>query len=123
MTPTNKRPGNRGAIQAAPKYLAAFTSLYGATTGHFDRERLPPPESYYHERFGTLKPNGKGWTQVRCVFHDDCNPSLSVNVTTGAYKCFSCGAHGGDVLAFHQRLHGFSFKQAALDLGAWEVPR
>jgi len=32
----------------------------------------------------------------------------------------ACGAHGGDVLAFHRQLHGMSFVQAARDLGAWE---
>jgi DNA primase len=39
----------------------------------------------------------------------------------GAFKCFSCGAKGGDVLAFHQQLHKMSFVDACKDLGAWET--
>jgi hypothetical protein len=31
----------------------------------------------------------------------------------------ACNAHGGDVLAFHQQLHGLDFAAAARALGAW----
>ncbi len=34
-----------------------------------------------------------------CPFHDDTNPSLSIDNNRGLYKCFSCGA-GGDVFNF-----------------------
>jgi hypothetical protein len=30
-----------------------------------------------------------------------------------------CGAHGGDVLAFHQHKHGLNFIDACKQLGAW----
>lgn len=36
-----------------------------------------------------------------CPFHDDNNPSLSIDATRGIYKCFSCGA-GGNVFNFIQ---------------------
>jgi hypothetical protein len=32
-----------------------------------------------------------------------------------------CGAHGRDVLVFHQLRYGLPFIEAARDLGAWEV--
>jgi hypothetical protein len=32
----------------------------------------------------------------------------------------ACGAKGRDVLAYHMKRHGLSFKQAAQQLGAWE---
>ena len=37
----------------------------------------------------------------------------------GAFKCMTCGAKGGDLLAFHMRRHGLSFIDAAKALGAW----
>lgn len=34
-----------------------------------------------------------------CPFHDDHNPSMSIDGQRGMYKCFACGA-GGDVFNF-----------------------
>eukprot|EP00984_Skeletonema_dohrnii_P016006 scaffold7016_cov72-Skeletonema_dohrnii-CCMP3373.AAC.1 len=34
-----------------------------------------------------------------CPFHDDNNPSMSIDDNRGLYKCFACGA-GGDVFNF-----------------------
>ena len=45
---------------------------------------------------------GRGtWRSAGCPFHDDHNPSLRVNVETGAYRWMACGAKGSDVFAFH----------------------
>lgn len=36
-----------------------------------------------------------------CPFHADKNPtSFRVNLDTGAFRCFACGAHGADVFDF-----------------------
>lgn len=41
----------------------------------------------------------------------------------GHFCCFSCGAKGGDVLAFVMQRDGLDFKRAAQSLGAWlEAP-
>ena len=37
--------------------------------------------------------------RANCPFHDDTNPSLSINDDKGLYKCFACGA-GGDIYNF-----------------------
>lgn len=37
---------------------------------------------------------GEEWT-VSCPVHPDRNPSCSINVRTGAWICYSCGARGG----------------------------
>jgi hypothetical protein len=88
--------------------------------GGFDRARLPNVSNYYEAQGVTLK--GKGaWRDAVCPFHTDTKPSLRVRLETGAFKCMVCGAHGGDVLAFHQQRHDLSFKQAAQQLGAWRV--
>ncbi|HAJ19879.1 MAG TPA: hypothetical protein DCL95_07445, partial [Rhodospirillaceae bacterium] len=37
-----------------------------------------------------------------CPFHADTRPgSFVVNKATGAFKCFSCGEQGGDIITFH----------------------
>ena len=84
----------------------------------FDREKLPNAVRYYAER-EALRLVGRGrWRSAVCPFHDDTRPSLRINIETGAYRCMTCGAKGGDVLAFHRARHGLSFTQAARDLGA-----
>lgn len=86
----------------------------------FRRERLPQPFEYYQQQGLPLIGNG-AWRSAVCPFHDDSNPSLRVRVETGAFRCMACGAHGGDVLAFHMQRHGLRFSEAAQALGAWEM--
>ena len=86
----------------------------------FDPKKLPIPTEYFAGL--NLQFVGKGnWRKTICPFHEDTRPSLSVYIDKGAFKCFSCGAKGGDVLAFHQLLHNLSFIDACKDLGAWEA--
>jgi DNA primase len=52
-----------------------------------------------------------------CPFHTDHTPgSFHVNLVTGAYKCFSCGMAGGDVVAFVMALYGLQFLEALAKL-------
>jgi DNA primase len=63
-----------------------------------------------------------------CPFHEDRHRgSFRINLDTGAYCCFACGAKGGDILAFHQAHLGLSFPDAVEDLarqyltgGGWD---
>lgn len=68
-------------------------------------------ESYYLGELHQLKVTTAGNAQARCPFHEDKDPSLSVNYVTGLFKCFGCGAQG-DVFKFYQLRHGVSFKEA-----------
>jgi hypothetical protein len=86
---------------------------------HFNRSRLPHPAEYY--RAQGLELCGRGeWKSARCPFHNDHRPSLRLRLDSGGFRCMACGAHGGDVLAFHMRRHGLRFIEAARALGAWE---
>jgi CHC2 zinc finger len=85
----------------------------------FDRARLPAAITYYQPIFGSLQFNASGWTQVRCLFHEDRHASLSIHRERGAFRCFACGARGADLLAFEMLRSGTSFKSAARTLGAW----
>lgn len=84
-----------------------------------DRDRLPAVVDYYQPIFGELSFNASGWAQVRCAFHDDRHASLSIHQGRGAFRCFACGARGGDVIAFEMLRSGTDFKDAVRALGAW----
>ena len=85
----------------------------------FKRNRLPKASEYYRSQGLRLIGSG-AWKSALCPFHDDTTPSLRVRLETGAFRCMVCGAHGGDVLAFHMQRHGLRFIAAARALGAWE---
>ena len=88
----------------------------------FKRSRLPNPGEYYHEQ-GLKLTGGGEWKSALCPFHEDTRPSLRVRLDSGGFRCMVCGAHGGDVLAFHIQRYGQRFVEAAKALGAWEVQR
>lgn len=46
-----------------------------------------------------------------CPFHNDRNPSMSVNQPRQIYHCFSCGA-GGDVFKFVMEYENLTFPEA-----------
>lgn len=85
----------------------------------FKRALLPNPAEYFKAQ-GLKLTGGGEWKSGICPFHQDSHPSLRVRLDTGAFRCMVCGAHGGDVLAFHRLITGLPFVRAAKDLGAWE---
>jgi hypothetical protein len=79
------------------------------------RNWLPTPFHYYKKIFPGFTSGGE-WTNVCCCFHNDRNPSLSINLKSGGFNCFSCGAKGGDLIAFHQQRCNLGFKEAVFQL-------
>lgn len=80
------------------------------------RDRLPDPASYYPSRLEKIgRTLSSGWTPCRCPFHEDKRASASVNLTTGGFRCHGCGAKG-DLVAFHERITGHTFRQSVRDL-------
>ncbi|MBY0437378.1 MAG: hypothetical protein K2W80_04230 [Burkholderiales bacterium] len=86
--------------------------------GEFDREALPASTKFYPAQGVTLRGRG-AWRDALCPFHDDHSASLRVRIENGAFRCMSCGARGGDVLAFLRLRNGIGFVAAAKRLGAW----
>ena len=42
-------------------------------------------------------PNDDGWVpNILCPLHDDRNPSLGINLRSGAFNCFGCEAKGNE---------------------------
>ena len=97
-------------------------TAWSSTRRAFQRDRMTDPAAYYAREGLTLVGRGE-WRSARCPFHDDKNPSLRVRVESGSFRCMTCGAHGGDVVSFHQQKYQQTFKQAAQELGAWGTGR
>jgi len=52
-----------------------------------------------------------------CPFHEDTNPSFSVNAEDSYFHCFGCG-EGGDVIRFLQLIDNITFPEAVERLAA-----
>ncbi|TLD40617.1 MAG: DNA primase [Candidatus Jettenia ecosi] len=67
--------------------------------------------SFYTRHIPGFETNGKTEVSCHCPFHDDKEPSLSVNLEKGVFKCFGCSEQGG-VVKFIQLLYGLDKKDA-----------
>ncbi len=57
---------------------------------HFQGDYLP----FFSRFLPGLKPGNGAETMALCCFREEKTPSLSVNMHTGQYYCFGCGAKG-----------------------------
>ncbi len=86
--------------------------------GELIRDKLPNALSYYESEGLALQGRGK-WRTTACQFHGG-RDSMRIHVERGAFICMSCGSKGGDLLAYHQAVHGLGFVDAAKALGAYQ---
>ncbi|MGB9153131.1 MAG: CHC2 zinc finger domain-containing protein [Alphaproteobacteria bacterium] len=117
MQPNEKRPVCGGA--ASPNHLVQHNKNRSNFQA-FRKDKLPNPPTYFASEGLRLVGAGE-WRSGLCPFHSDKSPSLRVNIKSGGWRCMACGAHGGDVLAFHMMRHQLRFLEAAKALGALEV--
>ncbi len=76
---------------------------------------ISPLDFYRTELPGIPAPKrDHGWTAGGlCCFHADAHAgNFRVNLDTGGFMCFACGAKGADVIAFVQRRHAVAFRDA-----------
>lgn len=52
-----------------------------------------------------------GYKKIRCPFHQDSNPSATVNFDSGKFHCFVCSIHE-DSIGIVQREDGLSYAEA-----------
>lgn len=71
--------------------------------------------AFYQGELGDLGPRRGEEVLMLCPFHQDQQASLSINLTSGLFHCFGCGAKG-DVFTFYQKRHGCSFTKALEEL-------
>ena len=94
---------------------------------HFRAELLPIPSAFYERELGRLSRPSRGWASCQCPFCDSQggkrrrgrSSAFAVNLTTGGFNCFKCGAKG-DMLTFVMLRDRLDFKHAAQTLGAWD---
>ena len=85
-----------------------------------DRSTLPAPLSYLASAGIRIGRSRGDWISAICPSHRngaEKNPSMSVNISSGGFKCFACGIKGGDIVALHMLITGLRFREAVADLG------
>jgi len=75
---------------------------------------MPTPSDYYSTKLEKFHPNKREATAL-CPFHKEKNPSFSVNLNTGQFICFSCGARG-NMITFQSKLYNQSYQEAIAHL-------
>lgn len=73
--------------------------------------------AYYAGELPSLKLNGSSKAQALCPYHDDKQPSLSIDLETGVFHCFGCDKKGS-IFDFYMARNGVDFsaaKQALAD--------
>jgi len=66
--------------------------------------------SFYKQFFPNIQENATK-QNVICPFHEDKDPSMSIDFNTGLFYCHSC-KKGGDVFSFYMKYHSCSFSAA-----------
>ncbi len=103
--------------RTAAKHCNAKATKFNYQKVDYIKHSLTPLAFYRHE-LPKAKLKKHGWNDGGlCPFHNDNNiGSFRINIETGAFKCFSCGEAGGDVVAFTMTLHGLRFSEALSQL-------
>ena len=99
--------------------MAATASVVGMIRASMSKGELL--REYLEQRGARVSSHRLGWQKISCInsaghSRGDRNPSASVNLTTGRYKCFACDLHG-DVYDLLMAESGLSYKQALVTLG------
>lgn len=71
------------------------------------------PTAFYSRHLESgFTPNGKTKVVVNCPFHEDRNPSLSIDLETGKWFCHGQCQEGGTPIQFWSKLHGTDHETA-----------
>ncbi|MBI5428300.1 MAG: hypothetical protein HZA02_08505 [Nitrospinae bacterium] len=113
MTNAQTRTPGGNRARGRTKYYEKHST---AKSPRYQRQNaIPTPEAFYRRQFPGLRARN-GWALVRCCFHNDRNPSLSINLSGGHFKCHACGAKGGGIVDFRIKQTGFSFRDVIREL-------
>ena len=75
-------------------------------------KQLIDPLSFYLREGLEINQGGRSVWKIagRCPFHKDSNPgSFKINITTGAFRCWSCEEYGSDIISFIQKRDKLDF--------------
>ena len=69
-------------------------------------------KEYYEKELPSIEwDDGSSQGKAKCPFHQDNNPSLSVDSQRGLFHCFGCGSKGS-VIDFQMKRHSMSYPEA-----------
>ena len=92
--------------------------LHQSQRVRFDKAALPEPAEVLR-RLNARQVSRRGeWLSCCCPLHEDHHPSFSIHAVVGNFRCFGCGATGGDVLDLWRAATGSGFCEAIENLGA-----
>lgn len=79
------------------------------------------PAYFYEQELGMELRFRNGWAQAGlCPFHEDHRAGSFHVSDRGGFKCFACGARGGDVIDFISKRDEIPFAQALLKIATQE---
>lgn len=84
-----------------------------------DRNMLPTPVDYFETRGQKVVGKRGKHFRTTCAIHSSDGETLSVLREGGGFNCFSCGAKGGDIVAYAMQADDVDFVTACKSLGAW----
>jgi DNA primase len=70
----------------------------------------------YVQNTVTMKKAGRNY-KANCPFHNENTPSFVVSPEKQTWRCYGACAEGGDIFAFAQKQHGWTFPEALRELG------
>jgi hypothetical protein len=69
-------------------------------------------QAFYEKALDSFKLDSSGkQAKALCPFHDDRNPSLSINLETGVWHCFGC-KEKGSIEKFYMKKYGVNYQTA-----------
>ena len=68
----------------------------------------------FYRQFLELRQSGR-LLWAKCCFHNDNDPSLSIDEETGIWKCWTENI-SGDIIDFYQRITGKSFVDSVMEI-------
>jgi DNA primase len=75
-------------------------------------KQLIDPLTFYLQEGLEIDHRGRSAWKIAgvCPFHEDSSPgSFKINITTGAFRCWSCGEYGSDIISFIQKRDKLGF--------------
>ena len=98
---------------ASNRTSSRYTGISKRQSANSSRVEIDPCV-VFEDLLHDLAHGNNGFAWACCVFHDDNNPSLCVNLESGWYKCMSsnCGATGSNIVGFVSRLLGYEYAEA-----------
>ena len=82
---------------------------------------LPLSIDFYNVEIEGFREYNNNWAWGCCPFHPDSNPSFTMNLESGAFRCMSssCGIAGSNIVSFVSQLHGLDMHNSLRYLENW----